>query len=211
MVGFMSNQRPTRPKQVQDAHFDLERCPHCGVHSPDLVSIHRVDRKDNTTHRVKCWNVYACSRCGALVCVYAFDQANQPPVDHFPKAAQVDDGIPGNARELLKQAIDALPAPAASVMASASSVDWMLKEKGYPDGSLYQRIDKAKDDGVITADMAQWAHDVRLDANDQRHADPSASLPSTADAQRCIDFVQALGQLLFVLPARVKRGLGRTP
>jgi hypothetical protein len=54
--------------------------------------------------------------------------------------------------------------------------------------------------------MKLWAHEVRLDANDQRHADESAPLPSEADAKKAIEFAQALAQFLFVLPALVTRG-----
>lgn len=92
-------------------------------------------------------------------------------------------------------------------MLAATAVDAMLKARGYPSGTLNQRIEKAAADHVITADMAQWAHDVRLDANDQRHADENAELPSDADAKRCVEFAQALAEFLFVLPARVQRGL----
>src|SRR5437016_5337107 len=60
---------------------------------------------------------------------------------------------------------------------------------------------------MITEDMAKWAHEVRLDANDQRHADEGAALPDEGDARRAVDFAMALGQFLFVLPSRVKRGL----
>lgn len=54
--------------------------------------------------------------------------------------------------------------------------------------------------------MALWAHDVRLDANDERHADETAEDPTTEDAQRCIDFAKAFAEYLFVLPEKVKRG-----
>jgi len=92
-------------------------------------------------------------------------------------------------------------------MLAASAVDAMLKEKGYLAGSLYSRIDKAATDHVFTSDMAAWAHDVRLDANDQRHADEQSSLPVEDDARRVIDFALALAEILFVLPSRVARGL----
>lgn len=91
-------------------------------------------------------------------------------------------------------------------MLAASAVDAMLKAKNYTEGSLYARIDKAAADHVITDDMGQWAHEVRLDANDQRHPDEDASLPSREGARKSIDFVIALGQFMFVLPLRVKRG-----
>jgi hypothetical protein len=92
-------------------------------------------------------------------------------------------------------------------MLAASSVDSMLKIKGYKEGTLYARIEQATKEHVITADMAKWAHDVRLDANDQRHADDNAPLPTAEDAKRCVDFSQALAQFIFVLPARVQRGI----
>jgi hypothetical protein len=91
-------------------------------------------------------------------------------------------------------------------MLAASAVDAMLKAKGLTEGTLYQRIEQAARDHLITDEMKAWAHDVRLDANDQRHSDEDASLPNEQDANRVIDFAEALGTFLFVLPARVQRG-----
>jgi hypothetical protein len=92
-------------------------------------------------------------------------------------------------------------------MLAASAVDSMLKIKGYKEGSLYARIEKAVEDQLITKEMATWAHEVRLDANDQRHVDEAAVLPTPEDAKRAIDFALALAQFLFVLPAQVQRGI----
>lgn len=55
--------------------------------------------------------------------------------------------------------------------------------------------------------MAAWAHEVRLDANDQRHADDESPLPEIEDVKRVIEFARALATFLFVLPARVQRGI----
>jgi hypothetical protein len=121
--------------------------------------------------------------------------------------------IPDRSRAFLEQAVNSMSSPAGAVMLAASSVDAMLKVKGLTSGSLYARIEQAAKNHLITQEMAQWAHEVRLDANDQRHSDDSASLPTTAEAQKCIDFALALGQFLFVLPARVQRGIqsAKTP
>jgi hypothetical protein len=91
-------------------------------------------------------------------------------------------------------------------MLTASAVDAMLKEKGYKEGSLNNRIDAAAKNHLITEEMAAWAHEIRLDANEQRHADEGATLPSGADAVKVIEFANALAQFLYVLPARVERG-----
>ena len=92
-------------------------------------------------------------------------------------------------------------------MLSASSIDAMLKEKGYKEGSLYKRIEKAVEDHLITAKMGKWAHQVRLGANDERHADENAELPDSIDAKKLIDFATALGEFLFVLPSRIEQGI----
>jgi len=122
----------------------------------------------------------------------------------------VDESIPQKAKAYLEQAISSRHAPAGAVMLAASAVDAMLKAKNYIDGSLYSRIDKARDDHIVTPGMANWAHRVRLEANDQRHADADASLPTPDDAVRSVDFALALGQFMFVLPARVEKGVAET-
>ena len=96
-------------------------------------------------------------------------------------------------------------------MVAASAVDAMLKAKGYSDGSLYSRINKAAEDHLITREMAECAHEVRSDANDQRHADGEAVLPAENDARRAIEFARALAEFIFVLPGRVKRGRTNYP
>ena len=85
------------------------------------------------------------------------------------------------------------------------------RRKNYKEGSLYKRIKAAADDHLITSEMAAWAHEIRLDANDQRHADESADLPTQVEAQKCIDFSRALAEFLFVLPGRVERGRTGAP
>ena len=162
-----------------------------------------------TTHSGKnkrFWRVYSCARCGGVITASSYEE-NGVIREIHPSGSEVDDNIPSPARDYLKQALNSLHSPSGSVMLCASSVDAMLKVKGYTEGSLYSRVDKAKDEHLITEDMAKWAHEVRLDANDQRHGDKNAPLPTEADAQKCVDFTQALGLFLFVLPSRVQRGL----
>jgi hypothetical protein len=155
------------------------------------------------------WGAYVCNRCGGLV-VAASDYSQGHINELYPTADNVDEAIPEKSRNFLSQAMNSLHAPAGAVMLAASSVDSMLKEKGYKTGKLYDRINKAAEEHLITADMAKWAHQVRLDANDQRHADEEADLPTTSEAQQTINFARALGEFLFVLPSQVTHGLTET-
>lgn len=186
--------------------LELNRCPHCNVDRPNLPMLWHTNTDAHSGGAKRFWRIYKCTSCGGLITAAA-KQNEGPVTEYYPSGVVIDESIPGAAGEYLKQAINTIHAPAGSVMLSASSVDAMLKEKGYNDGSLYARINKAVEDHLITNEMAQWAHDIRLDANDQRHADQQATLPTDGDARKCADFAIALAQFLFVLPARVERGL----
>ena len=152
------------------------------------------------------WALYICGNCGGAVIATA-QRMEGDVVKVYPQRDEVSAAIPPRPRTFLTQAIDSLHAPSGAVLLAASSIDAMLKTKGLSEGSLYSRIDRAAAEHIITADMAKWAHAVRLDANDQRHADESTDLPTDKEAQRCIDFTMALAEILFVLPSRVERGL----
>ena len=184
----------------------LPRCPHCSIANPNLAAVWQTETNNHHGSRLRRWLVYKCGSCGGLVPAAA-SQFGAEVLEYFPTAQSVKDDIPEKPRNLLQQALDSLHAPSGAVMLAASAVDSMLKLKGYMDGSLYSRIEKAAADHVITSDMATWAHDVRLDANDQRHADDGAPLPSEDDAQRAVDFATALAEFMFVLPSRVQKGI----
>jgi hypothetical protein len=186
--------------------LQIDRCPHCSVAKPDLSSQASFVTINHENQNQRVWKFYTCSTCGGVVTASA--QAHSAPIlDIFPKSESVDEAVPKTARAYLTQAMQSLHAPAGAVMLAASAVDAMLKEKNYKTGSLYSRIEKAASEHVITNDMAKWAHEVRLDANDQRHADEAVRLPTETDAKKCIDFAKALGEFMFVLPSRVERGI----
>lgn len=193
------------PKLLQ-TQLDLKRCPHCNVDTPSLAFCNQLETTnfENTIRRM--WRFYKCNRCGGVITAAARGW-DQEIIETYPAGIDTDAAIPERARTYLNQAINSLSSPAGAVMLAASSVDAMLKAKDLKDGSLYSRIDKAAAEHLITNDMAKWAHEVRLDANDQRHADDGTAMPSEADAKRAVDFAIALAQFIFVLPARVNRGI----
>lgn len=150
--------------------------------------------------------MYACTVCGGVVTAASIAEDGFI-TEWYPRRGDLSDTIPTRAREYLGQARDSLSQPVGAVMLCASAVDAMLKDKGYKEGSLYDRINQAASAHLITKDIAKWAHQVRLDANDQRHADEAAPLPTKTDAERSIGFATALAEVLYVIPARVTRGI----
>jgi Domain of unknown function (DUF4145) len=202
-------------------HLGLSRCPHCNTANPTLNRIHNVNAFPMKATIIPFpgdgwliqWHIYICASCAGLVAAAlpiqrglggnAVEGESQWLV---PKVDAISMDIPARAANYLNQARETLSSPSASVTMSASAVDAMLKERSYTTGSLYSRIEKAQAEHLLTENMADWAHDVRLDANDERHADLQSTIATGADAKRCLEFAETIADLLFVLPARVKRG-----
>ena len=184
----------------------LNRCPHCNVDNPNLRSISAQITTNYSGHNRRFWKMYSCARCGGVVTCSSNTDGGQV-ADIFPSSIQVDDAMPARAKSYLEQAISSLHAPAGSIMLSASAIDSMLKEKGLNEGSLYTRINQASESHIITDGMATWAHQIRLDANGQRHADHEMDLPTEDDAKKTINFALSLGEFMFVMPARVQQGI----
>lgn len=194
----------------------LDRCPHCNVAKPHLKLYYGFENDNDRQTGKRRWGNYQCSICGGVTLAVAsavgHDRNGLAYGDIeqlWPSSQTVHESIPERARMFLEQAIASIHAPAGAVMLTGSSVDAMLKEKGLKEGNLFGRIKLAAEKQLITEEMAAWAHEIRLDANDQRHSDEAAALPNEADAQKAIDFATALAQFLFVLPARVARGRGK--
>ena len=195
---------------VHGQYLNLERCPYCGVNLPNLQYRKDITTTDSTNaNQTRFWVTYECGRCGGVVLAYSYSE-NEEIIGFYPSLKTVHETVPERAKEYLSQAMATIHAPAGSLMLSASAVDAMLKAKGYSEGALNTRIKQAAENHLITDDMAAWAHDIRLDANEQRHADENAPLPTTQDAKRCVDFAEALSIYLFVLPARVRHGRSQT-
>jgi hypothetical protein len=193
-----------------DEHLKIDRCPHCSIDNPNLQTVFQefTTFADNGTD-ARLWRVYKCKRCGGVITAYAYSQSRTIEAS-YPSRETVNQILPDKVKTFLQQAIDSTFAPAGSVMLCASSVDAMLKEKGYLEGSLYTRINRAADEGLLTKEMATWAHQIRLESNDQRHSDVNFGLPTVEEAKQAIEFTRTLSEFLFVLPAKVTRGIATT-
>ena len=192
------------------------RCPQCGVASPLLTivykpSVHYKDHNGNGYY----YAPVKCSKCNQQTLLYGYALRSETSADGLIKRMQVlesyppiksaADAIPSRAKNFLQQAMESTHAPDGAVMLAASSVDAMLKEVGYKEGTLFSRIQAASANGLLTDQMRDWAHEIRLSANEPRHADDNFGGSTISDAKQVIDFAEALGDYLFVLPARVKK------
>lgn len=202
----------------------VERCPYCGVANPLLTQLweHVVTWQDKARGKMhQHWGVYRCSKCNQIMLAQGYvvpegvrnHSLELSKIDiTYPESPNVDESLPVSAKRYLEQALSTTHAPDGAVILAGSAVDAMLKHHGYKDGSLYSRIDKAVSDHVLTAGMGEWAHKVRLDTNDVRHADEERPHATPEEAMQTVEFAKALGDFLFVFPARISREMaGVTP
>jgi len=191
----------------------LGRCPHCSIAAPVLWNVWKSDkplsRADGDMPSM--WAAFACTSCGSIVSAKAIPStpgfSDTFICEVFPKPRSAHEDIPDIARKFLQQAYDTLHAPDAAAVMAGSSIDAMLKEIGYSEGSLYSRIETALRDGVLTKDMSDWAHEVRLGSNRPRHSDAQKPHVTHEEARQSVEFAEALGTFLFVLKARIDRGI----
>lgn len=197
-------------------NLSLERCPWCKTAKPYLsLEGKKFQGKVLGDNWEEVWACYRCSTCKNMILAQIgsnlYGLIEYHVYAYFPSGDdEISEHIPATVASSLKQAQNSTAQPDGCVMLCARAVDAMLQEKGFQEGRLYSRIEEAVKEHLITADMAKWAHQVRLESNDSRHVDLKA-LPSTIDnAKQCLEFTMALAEILFVLPARVSRGIETT-
>ena len=140
-------------------NLDLERCPHCEIAFPNLSSCWEYRNNSHLGDNPRAWRVYECKRCGGLVSASAKPTPSISEGDvkeFFPSYRVISTDIPKRPRHFLSNALGSLSSSSASILSSASAIDSMLKKKNYKEGSLYNRINAAKSDGVITKDLHDW-------------------------------------------------------
>lgn len=190
-----------------DKLYGLGRCPHCSVASPNMNNLWS-DSFKNLAGSFG-WATYRCSTCNGVVSsrLRVINASQLELVEMYPESKRAHEDIPQPARTFLQQAYETLHAPDAAAVMAGSAVDGMLKAKDYLDGSLYARIDKALEDNLLTKGMADWAHSVRLGSNRPRHSDADKPHVSPDEAKQSVEFAEALGNFLFVLTAKIDRGI----
>ncbi|WP_036052653.1 DUF4145 domain-containing protein [Bradyrhizobium sp. URHD0069] len=198
----------------------VSRCPHCSVAAPQLKQVWVTPNAlfiPSNPLVGRLWAAYQCTTCSDVILAKCAISRRPsvgsgfipaPKVEQlFPYTKSAHADIPEPARTFLQQAYDTLHAPDAAAVMAGSAVDAMLKKHGLSHGSLYSRIDEALAANLLTKGMADWAHEVRLGSNRPRHADAEKPHVSSEEAKQSVDFAEALGNFLFVLTARITRGI----
>ena len=177
----------------------MHRCPHCQIAKPLLQQIYMDDTA--SYEQAENWHVYRCTNCTCMVLARTNVRSSRV-ASIYPDIKVAPRELPESAHRYLAQAYRTVQdAPDAAAIMASSAIDDMLKQKGFTDQrTLHERIDAAKDQHLLTEEMAKWAHRIRFVSNNPRHADEDNPHVEAAEAQRMLDFAEALAQYLYVLP-----------
>jgi hypothetical protein len=183
-----------------------------------------ITRTEN--QNIRAYGVAACPECNGPVLIW-FEclwnvlkhisesgkdiewRYNGPPpkiLGTYPKPEEPDDSphYPKALREVfieLQEDIRAKRTAPRIVVGCRSVLEVALKELGYDEkkDKLSHRIDKARENGILTESMRQWAHRIRLDGNEAAHE----LTASHEDAAEFVNFLRLFLEITFVLPTRI--------
>jgi hypothetical protein len=194
----------------------LAKCPHCKIANPNIAQLTEMKIVTDIYNQHQAWQLYYCASCASGIIAggkYNIERTAMHVNQIHPSPPDdLSEHIPKVAREYLTEARNGLHNSRSSIMASSTSIDAMLRDvlqdKGADGDTLYKRIKNAVKENILSEEMSNWAHQVRLNGNEQRHLEDKS--PALKDAQDCLDYAMMLAEILFVIPKRVQAGIDKT-
>lgn len=195
------------PLTLRSDYLLLTRCPHCSTASPTVEAWDREIVKEGPKGSQRHWRLYFCKSCGGAI-VGCSKHTHHFVTELYPSLLRdLSWHIPANAKQHLAEARDITSQPSACIMSCANAINAMLIAKKVEGGNLYPRLKNAQDAGILSKEVALWGHQVRLDANEERHPDEEYTPPTVDDAKQALEFTLMLAEILFVIPAKVNEGV----
>lgn len=191
--------------KILDKKFIINNCPHCQINNPNLGEVYHNTFQDSENKQRKTWYIFCCNNCYGLVTVETAINNSKNVIKYFPENDVISEDIPNPAKKYLEEAVKTVHSPSASILVGSRSLNEMLLAIGYEDKNLYNKLQQASEDRKITSEMESWAHEVRLNANEERHPKKYSTEATQEDAKNTIELLKAFAQYLFVLPAMIQK------
>ena len=176
-------------------------CPQCNAHS-NLTK--RVDYRKSYPGFTIRYSIEECNNCEQHFLVVV-DEETGRRLAIYPKTlpqtvdALITSPIKKDFEEaLLCYSVDAYRGAAAL---ARRTVQVICVDKGADEKKkLHEQIDQLFNDGVVTKDIKDWAHEVRFLGNDAAH--PTKNEVSSGDAKDILELLESLCEVLYVTPAK---------
>ena len=178
-----------------------QTCPHCGVYS--TISVASL----SGSHYI-----YVCDHCCKQFLLIVDNKGKA--IDQYPKRTpKLDPTIPTDVADDYVEAIKCFDISAykASVVMCRRALQTSVIGKGATKGRLVDQIDELCTKGLITEDIKNWAHEIRLTANIGAHPDGLENI-APQDAEDLIKFTEEYLNYVYIMPAKVaaKRARDKT-
>lgn len=136
--------------------------------------------------------------CGRIVMVDEREQVIPTPVP-----SPTDEHIEENARLALEEAKVCFAAGAINACATMArrAIQAAIIDKGATKNRLIDQIDELAAKGLITQDLAAWAHEVRYAGNDGAHPKDRVT---KEEAEDILELAEQFLTVLYVTPALAK-------
>ncbi len=150
-------------------------------------------------------NIAFCQHCNGFT-LWLGNAMIYPRVGEAPPPHE---DMPPRIRELYDEARGVLPAsPRASAALLRVALEGLLEEAGYRQGRLADRLEKAREDGKLSADTYNLAETLRYAGNAAAHYEPWKIDPSEGKEDRemfyhLFDFVNEVTEELIAKPKRL--------
>lgn len=150
-------------------------------------------------------HILTCDKCENAVLVVC---DNNEIVDQYPKRIpKLHKSIPSDVASDYVEAIKCFDVGAnkASISMCRRALQTSVIEKGAKKDRLIDQIDELFDNDVITGDIKDWAHEIRLAGNIGAHPDKDGLNDVTAqDAKEMIDFMEEYLNYVYIMPSKVE-------
>lgn len=203
--------------QITNASQNIETaydCPHCEIANSGFTEVFKsyksLEMDDSYT------TVYICHNCGmaiGAVCTLLgmglskIDLSRQDMVHEvYPKP--LVDGAPLGTPDKVKKhflngcklARDDDTADAAS-FSIRKSLEECVKEKGALEGNLSKKLKYLREQGLVSNEFEEWAHNIRLLGNLGVHEESSPD-----EARELVEFARAFFTYVYTIPSLIKKG-----
>ena len=101
-------------------------------------------------------------------------------------------------------ACSSINANRAAVLMARTALEATAKNKGVTSGSLYEKIDELAAGNIITGQLAQEAHEIRLLGNEMAHGDPSTPV-SGEDVSDILGFLDTVLDYVYQQPIAIQK------
>lgn len=174
-------------------------CPYC--HRYTLLS----ERAIWDSHNYGRYWIGECNFCHKGVLLKGSYEQYPEEIYPSPLPEPVDERIPPSIRGDFEEALKCFGIGAfrATGVMARRALQGCCLDKGAKKGKLQEQIDWLFGQGIITKNLKDWAHEVRLVGNDAAHPQkPTEDKPITkGDAKVILDLLRQFANILYVTPA----------